>query len=71
METIVSLKYFVNGCSKSPFSSSKFIQYFNQLNPSQGTYDSESFTASKFNAKNVDTMKSQCNRIFGNINHSN
>ena len=52
------------------FNSSKFIQYFNQQYPNHRVYDSEKkFTASKFNAKNVNTVKR--NRIFGNINHSN
>ena len=55
--------------SRSTFNSSKFIQYFNQQNPSNGIYDNESFTASTFDAKNVNAVKR--NRMFGNIKHSN
>ena len=34
------------------------MQYFNQLNSSHQLHDSESFTDSKFDAKNVKAVKS-------------
>lgn len=34
------------------------MQYFNQLNSSHQLYDSESFTDSKFDAKNAKAVKS-------------
>ena len=48
--------------SRSTFNSSKLKEYFNQKYPSHDICDNESFTASTFNAKNVNTVK--CNRMF-------
>ena len=44
--------------SRSTFKSSEFIQYFNQANSGHRIYDCESFTESKFHAKNANTVKS-------------
>ena len=55
--------------TRSTFSSSKFIHWFNQSNLGHRIYDSESLAASKFNSKNVNTVKPK--QMFGKIKHSN